>query len=136
MGWFWIPWFRLCWQNQDKIVLTPPLLFGRGYVFDQRREMVSICRRLLTIPLSKTEIPFSRVKDVSLRETYVEEQDTSTATGFSSNPRIALWLSDRGHQTFNTRQCFEATGDKSYPTGSIRRWRSKQEGLSGQEASR
>ncbi|MFQ6026928.1 MAG: hypothetical protein ACE5Q6_05360 [Dehalococcoidia bacterium] len=81
MGCFWIPWFRLCWANQDKIVVTPPLLFGRGYVFDQRCEIVLICRRLLGFPLSNMEIPFSSVRDVSLRERDVEEVSVAGGAG-------------------------------------------------------
>ena len=57
----WIPLFHFCLLSQNKVVVTPPILFGRGYVFDGRRGIVSWCRRFIGILISETEVPFSNI---------------------------------------------------------------------------
>ena len=60
--WIWIPFFRRCLVGQGKVEVTPPIVFGRGFVFDGTRQVVSIRRRLLWMTLSEEEIPFSELK--------------------------------------------------------------------------
>ncbi len=68
----WIPLFRICRVSDDKVVITPPLLFGRGYVFDRTRGTVSISRRLFGIPISKTQAPFEQITSLSLKQVRTE----------------------------------------------------------------
>ena len=62
----WIPIFRICRVSDDKVVITPPVLFGRGYVFERTQGTVSISRRLLGIPISKTLAPFEQITSLSV----------------------------------------------------------------------
>lgn len=58
----WIRFFRICRISEEKVTVTPPILFGMGYVFDIRRRLVSIRRWfLIVIPVAKREIPFSDI---------------------------------------------------------------------------
>lgn len=54
--------YRICRISKDKVVVTPPPFFGRGYIFDRIRRLVSVRTRFLGfIPVSKVEIPFSDI---------------------------------------------------------------------------
>ena len=57
--WSLAPHFRLCYFGASKVVITPPLVFGRGYVFDGQRQSIEICRRVLGVPIAKSEVRFS-----------------------------------------------------------------------------
>ena len=59
-------------MSDDKVVITPPVLFGRGYVFDRTRRTVSISRRLMGIPISKTQAPFFQITSLRVNRVYVE----------------------------------------------------------------
>ena len=67
--WIWIPYFRRCWVSADRVELTHPIIFGRGFLFDRARQVVTIRRCLLGLPLSKQEIPLSDVT-ISLGSRY------------------------------------------------------------------
>jgi hypothetical protein len=60
----WITPVRRCWVHRDTVGISPPMLFGRGFLFDGTRQVVTVRRCLLRLPLSKQEIPFS---DVTVR---------------------------------------------------------------------
>ena len=62
--WIWIPFFRRCWAGPDKVEVTHPIIFGRGFLFNRTRQVVTIRRCLFGLTLSKKEIPFS---DVTIR---------------------------------------------------------------------
>jgi hypothetical protein len=49
----------LCYFGEGKVVITPPVFFGRGYVFDGKRQVIEICRRVLGIPVAESEVRFS-----------------------------------------------------------------------------
>jgi len=57
--WSLAPHLRLCYFGEGKVVITPPVFFGRGYVFDGKRQVIEICRRVLGIPIAKSEVRFS-----------------------------------------------------------------------------
>ncbi len=57
----WVPFFRRCRVSENQVEITPPVIFGRGYVFDRARQMVTVRRCLLRRTLSEEEIPFSEV---------------------------------------------------------------------------
>ena len=57
----WIPYFRFCRVSEDTVEITPPILFGCGFVFDRIRQKVLISRRFLGIRGSNIEIPFSDI---------------------------------------------------------------------------
>ena len=57
----WIPNFRFCRVSDDTVEITPPILFGRSFVFDRIRQKVLISRRFLGIHGSNIEIPFSDI---------------------------------------------------------------------------
>ncbi len=59
--WIWIPFFRRCWIGPDKVEVTHPIIFGRGFLFDGLRRVVTIRRCLLGRTLSEEEIPFSEL---------------------------------------------------------------------------
>ena len=59
--WIWIPFFRRCWIGPDKVEVTHPIIFGRGFLFDRAKQVVTIRRYLLGLPLSTKEIPFSEL---------------------------------------------------------------------------
>ena len=50
---------RLCHVGASKVVVMPPIFFGRGYVFDGERQIISICRRLFGVPISRSEVRFA-----------------------------------------------------------------------------
>ncbi len=54
----WVKFFRLCIETEQKVVVTPPILFGRGYVFDRPRRIVKVSRCIMGIPMSRIRIPF------------------------------------------------------------------------------
>ena len=54
----WIQFFRLCMVTEQKVVVTPPILFGRGYVFDRPRRTVRVSRCVLGLPISRMHIPY------------------------------------------------------------------------------
>lgn len=58
---FWVEYFRRCRVNEHTVEITPPLLFGRGYIFDRDQRTLSMSRHFLRIPLSKIDVPFLRV---------------------------------------------------------------------------
>ena len=55
----WIPYLRFCRVSEDTVEITPPILFGRGFVFDRVRQKVLVSRRFLGIRGSNIEVPFS-----------------------------------------------------------------------------
>ena len=57
--WIRVPFFRRCWVGPDRIEVTHPIIFGRGFLFDGLRRVVTIRRCLLGRTLSEEEIPFS-----------------------------------------------------------------------------
>ncbi len=59
--WIWVPAFRRCRISEDKVEITHPLIFGRGFLFDRARQVVTIRRCLLGFTLSEEEIPFSHL---------------------------------------------------------------------------
>ncbi len=64
--------FRRCWISADRVELTHPLIFGRGYLFDRTRQVVKIRRCLLGLTVSADEIPFSDVT-VGLSSKHVKD---------------------------------------------------------------
>ncbi len=62
---FWISWFRWCAVSEDKVVVSPPLVFGSGYVFDRKKRIVSASLRIFGLPVSKTQIPFHDIMGLS-----------------------------------------------------------------------
>ncbi len=77
--WIRIPYFRRCWISADRVELTHPLIFGRGYLFDGTRRVVTIRRCLLGRTLSEEEISFSDVT-VFMGQRYIA--DTYDEFGF------------------------------------------------------
>ena len=59
--WIWIPLFRRCWVGPVKVEVTHPIIFGRGFLFDGLRRVVTVRRCLLGRTLSEEEIPFSEL---------------------------------------------------------------------------
>ena len=59
--WIWVPYLRRCWVGPDKVEVTHPIIFGRGFLFDGLRRVVTIRRCLLGRTLSEEEIPFSEL---------------------------------------------------------------------------
>lgn len=59
--WIWILFFRRCWIGPDKVEVTRPIIFGRGFLFNRTRQVVTVRRCLFGRTLSKEEIPFSGV---------------------------------------------------------------------------
>ncbi len=59
--WIWVPYFRRCRVGDDRVEITPPIIFGRGFLFDGARQVVTIRRCLFGLTLSKEEVPFSDV---------------------------------------------------------------------------
>lgn len=58
---FEVSYLRSCTIAANRVDVTPPFLFGRGFVFDGSRRIVTIRRCLLTVGLSRHELPFSDV---------------------------------------------------------------------------
>ena len=69
-----IPIFRRCWLGEDRIEVTPPLLFGSGFIFDRSRRVVTIRLCLFGRTLHKEELPFS---DITIKLSSRERQATS-----------------------------------------------------------
>ena len=59
----WIPigLTRHCRVDEDKVEITHPVIFGRGFLFDGARQVVTIRRCLFGLTLSEQEMPFSDV---------------------------------------------------------------------------
>ena len=66
--WIWIPALRVCRVSEDRVEITPPLIFGRSFAFDWSPGVVKIRRCLLGVTISTEEFPLEGVK-VSLRRT-------------------------------------------------------------------
>ena len=64
----WIPFFRFCHVSEDKVLVTAPLVFGRGYLFDRSRRVVTIFRRIFGMSLTEMEVPFEMISDVEPRK--------------------------------------------------------------------
>jgi hypothetical protein len=80
----WIPFFRFCHVSEDKVVVTPPIVFGRGYVFDWQRRTVSVSRHFLGIPVSKIDIPLRKVRSLRVTETQRESSMLVSGAGMVS----------------------------------------------------
>ena len=89
--WIRIPYFRRCWVGEDRVELTPPLIFGRSYLFDGTRQVVTIRRCLLGRTLSEEEISFSDVS-VFLGHRYIEEKTHYSESGPSTTPGGLLYF--------------------------------------------
>lgn len=84
--------FRRCWVSADRVELTHPLIFGRSFLFDRVRRKVTICRCLLGVTLSRSEIPFSDVT-VRLRSHRVKDiHYGSVESGYSTIPGGTLYF--------------------------------------------
>ena len=68
-------------MSADRVELTHPLIFGRGFLFDRTRQLVKIRRCLLGLTVSEDEIPFSDVT-VGLNSKHVKD----TYVAFSEVP--------------------------------------------------
>ena len=81
--WIWIPYFRRCWVSEDRTELTHPIIFGRGFLFDRARQVVTIRQCLLGFTLSEEEIPFSHLSLRFRKKTsYGEYGDPYTSAAF------------------------------------------------------
>ena len=69
---FWVPLFRCCKVGDERVAVSPPLLFGRGYVFDRSKQTVSVTRAFLRVPLSRVQIAFRYITGLTLTE--IEEE--------------------------------------------------------------
>lgn len=76
--WSLFPNLRLCYIGATKIVVTPPIVFGRGYVFDGKRQVVEICRRILGIPIARSEVAFSDATSI-LESVHASDRFLKTA---------------------------------------------------------
>jgi len=106
----WIPFFRFCRVSEDTVEITPPILFGCGFVFDWIRQKVFISRQFLGIRGSKIEIPFSDIschlhKDWHTTDAISGWEDYHIAISVPHGRpfKIAKWL---GHE--RARRVFEA----------------------------
>ena len=84
-GWIWVPFFRLCRVGDDRVEITPPILFGRGFLFDRARQVVTIRRCLFGLPLSKEEFQFSGVS-VGWDWKKLDAHSVRTETGWVHDP--------------------------------------------------
>ncbi len=105
----WIPYFRFCRVSDDTVEITPPILFGCGFVFDRIGQKVSISRRFLGIHGSHIEIPFSDIschlhnKEHSYDMDYWDDYDIEISVPHDRPFKIAKRL---GHE--RARRVFEA----------------------------
>jgi len=72
-----IPLFRLCRVREDRVLVSAPILFGGGYVFDRAQQAVTIRRQLVGIRISAVQIPFS---DIAIR---MESESRGTSQWYS-----------------------------------------------------
>jgi len=77
----WIPMFRYCRVTGDKVIVTAPILFGRGYIFDKNKQLVTIRRRLVGITISKIEVPFSRINALAVTRVWKEGSPATYSYG-------------------------------------------------------
>ncbi len=57
-----IPHFRRLLIADDRVEVTPPLMFGSGFVFDRARRLVTIRFCLFRLALHREEVRFSDVR--------------------------------------------------------------------------
>ena len=74
--------FRDCLVANHRVVIPPPILFGRGYVFDGNLKIVSIRVRCLGMTISIVELPFQDIRSVTLNSKHYEA--TSIAGNYTS----------------------------------------------------
>ncbi len=72
---FWVPLFRYCTVSDERVAVSPPILFGRGYVFDRSSRTVSVTRAFLRVPFSRVQIAFRDITGLTLTE--IEEEHTT-----------------------------------------------------------
>ena len=65
---------RVCRISDDEIRIPLPRLFGRGYLFDRMRQVVSISKRWIW-HTSYTEVPFSNINFIAVAEIYHKGRD-------------------------------------------------------------
>ena len=58
--------------SNEEIRIPPPRLFGRGYLFDSKRQVVFITTRFLLWSTSCVEVPFSNIDYIATTESYRE----------------------------------------------------------------
>ncbi len=80
-----IPFSRVCHLSDDEVVIPPPMLFGRGYQFDRRRQVVSISNRFLGFRTSYTQVPFSTITSIEVKKSYHEGHSGVGAYGGESD---------------------------------------------------
>ena len=105
----WIPYLRWCHIDEDRVEITAPLLFGRGFVFDGSTQVVIIRRRLLGISLSEEKVPFIDVNLTAHAETIEETRGFGSFLGQRIDYKVAMewWGTDR------TLMVCQATEDKT-----------------------
>ena len=59
---------RLCRISADKVMVDPPILWGRGFVFDRHKLTTLLYNRFLGFLISKAEVPFSHITHLQVRE--------------------------------------------------------------------
>ena len=79
----WLPWLRWCRISENKVSVSPPVLFGRSYVFNRSRQIVTITRRVFGIPVSKLDVQFGDIVSVGVRETL-----ESVNVGMAGQPQL------------------------------------------------
>ena len=57
-----------CRISVDKVMVDPPILWGRGFVFDRHKLTTLLCNRFLGFLISKAEVPFSHITHLQVRE--------------------------------------------------------------------
>jgi len=62
---------RLCRISDDEIRIPLPRLLGRGYLFDRKRQVVLVSRRLLW-DASYIEVPFSNINFITVKESFYD----------------------------------------------------------------
>jgi hypothetical protein len=55
-------------MSKDKVVVDPPILWGRGFIFDLTSRKALLYNRFLGIHVSKREVPFSHIIHMEVRE--------------------------------------------------------------------
>jgi len=83
--WSLFPHLRLCHFGASKVVITTPIVFGRGYVFDGKRQLIEICRRVLGIPIAKSEVRFSNAT-LLLESIHASDRFLKTPVGADEPP--------------------------------------------------
>ena len=59
----------VCRMSDDEIRIPPPPFFGQGYLFEGKRQVLLISKRLLW-RTSYIEVPFSNINYIAVTETY------------------------------------------------------------------